>query len=64
MHESKDCSLLDINHRDLERPNGVNNEDLVHMPSITTVVCIVVIDGIWTKSSLFYPVRAFQVPMI
>ena len=44
------------NHRDLERPNRVNNEDLVHMPSITTIqVCIVVIDGIWTKSSLFTP---------
>ena len=30
---------------------------------VSLVVCIVVINGIWTKSSLFDPVRAFQVPM-
>ena len=30
---------------------------------VSLVVYIVVIDGIWTKSSLFHPVRAFQVPM-
>ena len=30
---------------------------------VVVVVCIVVIDGISTRSSLFYPVRAFQVPM-
>ena len=27
-------------------------------------VYIVVINGIWTRSSLFHPVRAFQVPMV
>ena len=31
---------------------------------VSLVVYIVVINGIWTRSSLFHPVRAFQVPMV
>ena len=31
---------------------------------VSLVVYIVVINGICTRSSLFHPVRAFQVPMV
>ena len=62
--------LAATDHRDLvlERPNGVKQWRLSryaidHYYTNYTLYCIVVIDGISTKSSLFYPVRAFQVPM-